>query len=134
VRTLIVDEIHALVGNRRGSHLALSMERLASLVNGPLQRIGLSATQKPIEEAATFLLGTSGLDEQGCAVASTSNGPAFNPVCPIVQRHLCAASAESIQVNLQLGRRDQAERLKETAVSQLRCPSEPIERLLPTGR
>ena len=76
----------------------------------------------------------SGLDEQGCAVASTSNGPAFNPACPIVQRHLCAASAESIQVNLQLGRRDQAERLKETAVSQLRCPSEPLERLLPTGR
>src|SRR5271168_1886291 len=43
VRTLIVDEIHALVGNRRGSHLALSMERLASLTNAPLQRIGLSA-------------------------------------------------------------------------------------------
>ncbi|HSU56265.1 MAG TPA: DEAD/DEAH box helicase, partial [Candidatus Dormibacteraeota bacterium] len=50
VRTLIVDEIHALVGNRRGSHLALSMERLQALVDGPLQRIGLSATQKPIEE------------------------------------------------------------------------------------
>src|SRR6185436_8377448 len=49
VRTLIVDEIHALVGNRRGSHLALSMERLAALVEGPLQRIGLSATQRPIE-------------------------------------------------------------------------------------
>src|ERR1051326_2032703 len=47
VRTLIVDEIHALVGNRRGSHLALSIERLAALVNRPLQRIGLSATQKP---------------------------------------------------------------------------------------
>src|SRR5690349_9125589 len=46
VRTLIVDEIHALVGNRRGSHLALSIERLASLTNVPLQRIGLSATQK----------------------------------------------------------------------------------------
>src|SRR5262249_34960748 len=52
VRTLIVDEIHALVGNRRGSHLSLSMERLAALVNAPLQRIGLSATQKPIEEVA----------------------------------------------------------------------------------
>jgi ATP-dependent Lhr-like helicase len=57
VRTLIVDEIHAVVGNRRGSHLALSMERLAALVNGPLQRIGLSATQKPIEEVAKFLVG-----------------------------------------------------------------------------
>src|SRR3974390_2740836 len=52
VRTLIVDEIHAVVANRRGSHLALSMERLAALVHGPLQRIGLSANQKPIEEVA----------------------------------------------------------------------------------
>src|SRR5256885_5104239 len=57
VRTLIVDEIHAVVGNRRGSHLALSMERLAALVQGPLQRIGLSATQKPIEDVARFLVG-----------------------------------------------------------------------------
>ena len=45
VRTLIVDEIHAVVGNRRGSHLALSIERLAALVEHPLQRIGLSATR-----------------------------------------------------------------------------------------
>src|SRR5216110_175000 len=58
VRTLIVDEIHAVVANRRRSHLALSMERLAALVKGPLQRIGLSATQKPIEEVARFLIGT----------------------------------------------------------------------------
>src|ERR1051326_2475628 len=69
-RTLIVDEIHAVVGNRRGSHLALSMERLAALVKGPLQRIGLSATQKPIEEVARFLVGTRGLDDQGHARCS----------------------------------------------------------------
>src|SRR3954466_5678681 len=50
VRTVIVDEIHATIGSRRGSHLALSLERLAALVSGPLQRVGLSATQKPIEE------------------------------------------------------------------------------------
>src|ERR1700730_7879633 len=67
VRTLIVDEIHALVGNRRGSHLALSMERLASLTNAPLQRIGLSATQKPIEEVARFLVGARQIDEIGNA-------------------------------------------------------------------
>jgi ATP-dependent Lhr-like helicase len=59
VRTLIVDEIHAVVGNRRGSHLALTMERLSALVKGPLQRIGLSATQKPIDEVARFLVGTA---------------------------------------------------------------------------
>ena len=63
VRTLIVDEIHAVVGNRRGSHLALSIERLAALVKHPLQRIGLSATQKPIEEVARFLTGTPELND-----------------------------------------------------------------------
>src|SRR5258705_6335080 len=75
-RTLIVDEIHGVVGDKRGSHLALSIERLEQLVrqhaagedklrnsaisqfrNSPLVRIGLSATQRPIEEAARFLVG-----------------------------------------------------------------------------
>ena len=56
-RTVIVDEIHALAPNKRGSHLALSLERLAALCNGPLLRIGLSATQKPIELVARFLVG-----------------------------------------------------------------------------
>ncbi|MGH8022058.1 MAG: DEAD/DEAH box helicase, partial [Limisphaerales bacterium] len=62
-RTLIVDEIHAVVGNRRGSHLALTMERLEALVKQSghqLQRIGLSATQKPIVEVAKFLVGNRG--------------------------------------------------------------------------
>ncbi|WP_075093079.1 DEAD/DEAH box helicase [Planctomyces sp. SH-PL14] len=57
VDTLIVDEIHALVRDKRGSHLSLSVERLAALTNRPLQRIGLSATQKPIERMAEFLIG-----------------------------------------------------------------------------
>src|SRR4029434_6385258 len=57
-RTLILDEIHAVVDDRRGAHLALSVERLAALAQNPLQRIGLSATQKPIEEVARFLVGT----------------------------------------------------------------------------
>ncbi|MBV9105861.1 MAG: DEAD/DEAH box helicase [Verrucomicrobia bacterium] len=65
VRTLIVDEIHALAGNRRGSHLALSMERLGALAKQPVQRIGLSATQKPIEEVARFLVGTPNVDQKG---------------------------------------------------------------------
>jgi ATP-dependent Lhr-like helicase len=62
-RTLIVDEIHAVAGTKRGAHLALSLERLDALVSRPLQRIGLSATQKPIEEIARFLTGsTPGVD------------------------------------------------------------------------
>ena len=58
VRTVIVDEIHAVARDKRGSHLALTLERLQALVERPLQRIGLSATQKPIEEIGRFLVGT----------------------------------------------------------------------------
>jgi ATP-dependent helicase Lhr and Lhr-like helicase len=75
-RTLIMDEIHAVVDDRRGAHLALSVERLAALVKsasgGPLQRIGLSATQKPIEEVARFLVGAHAVDA------------ARNPDCEII--------------------------------------------------
>ena len=56
-RSVIVDEIHAVAATKRGSHLALSLERLAALAGRRLQRIGLSATQKPIEEIARFLDG-----------------------------------------------------------------------------
>ena len=82
VRTLILDEIHAIVDDRRGAHLALSVERLAALTRlrqgyggqakNPLQRIGLSATQKPIEEVARFLVGTCAVDGAG------------NPDCEII--------------------------------------------------
>jgi ATP-dependent Lhr-like helicase len=70
-RTVIVDEIHAMVDDRRGAHLALSLERLAALTGKPLQRIGLSATQKPIEEVARFLAGTRFVNKKGkpdCAI------------------------------------------------------------------
>src|SRR5712691_5745476 len=56
-RTVIVDEIHAIAPNKRGSHLALSLERLAALCGDRLLRIGLSATQKPVEAVARFLVG-----------------------------------------------------------------------------
>jgi ATP-dependent helicase Lhr and Lhr-like helicase len=59
-RTVIVDEIHAVAGDKRGSHLAITLERLQELVErngGSLLRVGLSATQKPIEEVARFLMG-----------------------------------------------------------------------------
>src|SRR3989440_369356 len=57
VRTVIVDEIHAVARDKRGSHLALTLERLDHLAGRRLQRIGLSATQKPIDEIARFLVG-----------------------------------------------------------------------------
>jgi ATP-dependent Lhr-like helicase len=57
VQTVIVDEIHSLVPTKRGAHLALSLERLEALARSPLQRIGLSATQRPLDEVARFLGG-----------------------------------------------------------------------------
>lgn len=64
VETVIVDEIHALVRDKRGSHLALTLERLEALCPGRLQRIGLSATQRPIERVAEFLVGVPTQEEQ----------------------------------------------------------------------
>jgi ATP-dependent Lhr-like helicase len=60
VETVIVDEIHALVPTKRGAHMALSLERLEALTERRLQRIGLSATQRPLEEVARFLGGAEG--------------------------------------------------------------------------
>ncbi|HET7696163.1 MAG TPA: DEAD/DEAH box helicase [Vicinamibacterales bacterium] len=61
-RTVIVDEIHAVIGTRRGAHLALSLERLQQAAGRPLLRVGLSATQKPIEDVARFLTGGAPCD------------------------------------------------------------------------
>ena len=82
VRTVIVDEIHTLVGEKRGVHLSLSLERLEHLAAGPIQRIGLSATVRPLEEAARFLGGQetkvrsqeSGVRDQGSGVRSQESG------------------------------------------------------------
>ncbi|MFD2644664.1 DEAD/DEAH box helicase [Pseudomonas japonica] len=62
--TVIVDEIHALAGNKRGSHLSLTLERLQALCGRPLRRIGLSATQRPVERVARFLAG----HDRPCAI------------------------------------------------------------------
>ena len=75
VRTVIVDEIHAVIGTRRGAHLALSLERLASLAERPLLRLGLSATQTPIAEVARFL--TAG-NEAGCTIVDEGHRRAMD--------------------------------------------------------
>ena len=74
VATVIVDEIHAVAGNKRGSHLALTLERLEHLATGPVQRIGLSATQRPIEAVARLLVGAG----------SGRSAPDGSPRCAIV--------------------------------------------------
>jgi ATP-dependent Lhr-like helicase len=73
VETVIVDEIHALVPTKRGAHLALSLERLERLCGSKLQRIGLSATQRPLQEVARFLAGVSGISEQNSAESLSVN-------------------------------------------------------------
>src|SRR5690606_23276339 len=60
VEAVIIDEIHALAPTKRGAHLALTLERLERLVDRPFQRIGLSATQRPLDEIARFLGGYDG--------------------------------------------------------------------------
>jgi ATP-dependent Lhr-like helicase len=74
--TVIVDEIHALAADKRGAHLAVSLERLDRLAGRALQRIGLSATQKPIEEIARFLVGTVRCEADGtprCAIVDNGH-------------------------------------------------------------
>ena len=73
VRTVIVDEIHAVARDKRGTHLALSLERLDALLQSPAQRIGLSATQRPVELVAQFLVGAKKLNADGspqCAIVN----------------------------------------------------------------
>ena len=78
VSTVIVDEIHALLGDKRGSHLALSLERLQLLCRKStgqhLQRIGLSATQRPIEMVARYLIGGAGSQEEAIACDIVDSG------------------------------------------------------------
>ena len=90
VRTLILDEMHAVADDKRGSHLSLSVERLCALAEGPITRIGLSATQRPIEEMARFLVGSGNI------------GPDGVPDCTIVD----AGHARTIDLELRLPQRE----------------------------
>ena len=80
VRTVIVDEIHALAPNKRGAHLALSLERLEALTFTKPQRIGLSATQRPIETVAQFLVG----NRQSQQVPLTPHSLPLTAPCTII--------------------------------------------------
>ena len=70
VKRLIIDEIHYLVGNKRGAHLALSIARLEALLAEPPVKVGLSATQKPVDRIASFL---TGKDSHGCTIVDTGH-------------------------------------------------------------
>ena len=81
VRTLILDELHAVADNKRGSHLSLSAERLCALAEGQVTRIGLSATQRPVDEVARFLVGGRAVTADGtadCLVVDTGHARAID--------------------------------------------------------
>ncbi|MDQ2664664.1 MAG: DEAD/DEAH box helicase [Gemmatimonadota bacterium] len=82
LRAVIIDEIHAVAGTKRGAHMALTLERLARVAPAAPQRIGLSATQKPLDEVAKFL--------SGCESSGPDEKPRFRPVhivdCGLVKR------------------------------------------------
>ena len=91
VDTVIIDEIHALVPTKRGAHMALTLERLEALTGRRLQRIGLSATQRPLEEVARFLGGTEdeGSGNRGQGSVPTSVNPDVEPPANFDDSHLC---------------------------------------------
>jgi ATP-dependent Lhr-like helicase len=92
-RTVIVDEIHAVIGVRRGAHLALSLERLQQVAERPLLRIGLSATQKPIEEVARYLAGSG---EATCEIVDAGHRRAMDLGIEIPGSPLDAVMAHEI--------------------------------------
>ena len=106
VETVIVDEIHALVPSKRGAHMAVSLERLETLTGRRLQRIGLSATQRPLEEVARFLGGAegqgterqgSGIRDQGPGTAEIVTEGAMTEIADVL---MGAASGNTVQVEV----------------------------------
>ena len=95
VRTVIVDEIHAVIGTRRGAHLALSLERLQQVAERPVLRIGLSATQKPVGQVARFLVGAdSGRGD--CAIVDEGHRRALDLALEIPRSPLGAVMAHEV--------------------------------------
>ena len=91
VHTLILDEIHAVAGNKRGSHLSLSVERLCALSENPIVRIGLSATQRPIEEVGRLLVGNEFIAPDGksdCLIVDTGHARTIDLAIRLPQREL----------------------------------------------
>ncbi|GHN00613.1 ATP-dependent DNA helicase [Cytophagales bacterium WSM2-2] len=96
VHTLIIDEIHALVGDKRGSHFSLSVERLEALIGKKLHRIGLSATQKPVEQVANFLVGNSSNGEVNCKIIDTGHSRKLDLSIEIPNSPLTAVMATEV--------------------------------------
>ncbi|MEW6268784.1 MAG: DEAD/DEAH box helicase [Thermodesulfobacteriota bacterium] len=99
-RTVIVDEIHAVAGDKRGAHLALTLARLDALAGRRLQRVGLSATQKPIEEIARLLVGNDRLAGDGtprCAIVDTGHKRAMELAIETTDLELGAITSHELR-------------------------------------
>ena len=96
VETVIIDEIHALVPEKRGAHLALSLERLELLTGKPLQRIGLSATAHPVQEVARFLGGAHSTAADGPQLTAAETGAAISEFAATDDTH--AAHYRPVQI------------------------------------
>ena len=99
VHTLILDEIHAVADDKRGSHLSLSVERLCALAKQPVVRIGLSATQRPIEEIGRFLVGSDGISPGGvpdCAIVDTGHSREIDLALQLPEQELGPIASHEI--------------------------------------
>jgi ATP-dependent Lhr-like helicase len=101
--TVIVDEIHAIAADKRGAHLALSLERLDALAGRPLQRIGLSATQKPIQEVARLLVGAGRCAADGtptCAIVDAGHRRALELRIETPDQELTAITSHELRAEV----------------------------------
>ncbi|MGH7604894.1 MAG: Lhr family helicase [Gemmatimonadaceae bacterium] len=145
-RAVIVDEIHAIAGTKRGAHLALTLERLEALVESSPQRIGLSATQRPLEEVARFLSGCEAGDatpppfrpvtivdcgmtkemvisiESPVADLGNVGGSIWPAVAPLVLRHIRASRTTLVFVNNRAQAEKIAARVNSLAEEELALP------------
>ncbi|ACL67338.1 DEAD/H associated domain protein [Anaeromyxobacter dehalogenans 2CP-1] len=99
VETVIVDEIHALAGDRRGAHLALSLERLEALARRRPQRIGLSATVEPVAEVARFLVGAPRVGRTGrprCSIVEVGRRRAFDLAIEVPRDELSSVASKEL--------------------------------------
>jgi ATP-dependent Lhr-like helicase len=136
VDTLIIDEIHALVPTKRGAHLALSVERLARLAERPPQRIGLSATQRPLEEVARFLGGTERAARKRPTTPSTKRSQTTKKTSAAGEIHDEFAGSDRRAVYrpvtiVDAGRRKPLQLKIETPVEDMARLSQPID--IPSG-
>src|SRR5215813_13972627 len=140
VRAVIVDEIHAMAGTKRGAHLALTLERLERLAHAPPQRIGLSATQKPLEEIARFLVGST-VDPRPCSIVDCGlvkplelaiespvedlahvGSTIWTSVTPQVLRHMRSARTTLVFVNNRAQAEKMAARITALAGEEMALP------------